>query len=254
MPPRDHINTSENHPAHQILVADMDVRRSATTRAHLERAGYKTALTKNGVGVLAHVQREPIDLLVLDHGLPYMDPGQIVEAVRDGSDASILMTGVPAKDGGHHTVPLQADDYVGMGCSGDQLITKARRLIARVRPPKGRTAQISLAGCMTIDLARKTVSIDDREVLCTHAELAILAALAATPNVPLDRTQILPDESSAMNSTSSRIVDMHMSHLRKKLEVDPRRPKYLLTIRGVGYMLRYPRRYGAGRLPGGDFQ
>src|SRR4051812_937541 len=169
--------------------------------------------------------------------MPEIDGRDVCRVLRIDYDVPILML----------TARSSADDRVlGLEVGADDYLTKPydpRELVARVRALLRRAARRPAAepglrvGALTVDPAGHTVRLDDADVPCTRGEFAVLSVLAAEPGRVFTRRQLVERIGGLDRNATERGIDMHVVNLRRKLESDPRRPAYLLTVHGVGYRL-----------------
>ena len=221
-----------------ILVVDDEPGIVTIARDYLDRAGYHVLTAGDGTTALRLARTERPSLLVLDLMLPGMDGLDVARALR--------------QDPTTHTLPIimltarveETDRLIGLELGADDYITKPfspRELVARVRAVLRRAegerdaATVLRAGDLTIDLQRRSVRVGGSPVELTATEFDLLAILAREPGRPFTRTQLLELAYDVYYAGFDRTVDAHIKNLRRKIEPDPRNPRYVLTIYGVGY-------------------
>ncbi|HEX9374113.1 MAG TPA: response regulator transcription factor [Roseiflexaceae bacterium] len=221
-----------------ILVVDDEPGIVTIARDYLDRAGYHVLTAGDGTTALRLARTERPSLLVLDLMLPGMDGLDVARALR--------------QDPATRTLPIimltarveEADRLIGLELGADDYITKPfspRELVARVRAVLRRAegerdaATVLRAGDLTIDLQRRSVRVGGSPVELTATEFDLLAILAREPGRPFTRTQLLELAYDVYYAGFDRTVDAHIKNLRRKIEPDPRNPRYVLTIYGVGY-------------------
>jgi len=221
-----------------ILVVDDEPKIAALARDYLEHAGFGVIVAADGRAALEAIDRSHPDLVVLDLGLPELDGLDVTREVRRTSNLPIVM--LTARDD-------EVDKLLGLELGGDDYLTKPfspRELVARVKavlrrveraagPPPGR--DVIRAGELTLDLPRMRAEISDREVELTPTEFQLLATLAAQPGRIFTRSQLLDAVHGVAFESYERAIDTHIKNIRRKLEPDPRTPRYVLTVYGVGY-------------------
>jgi len=222
-----------------VVVAEDDKRQAHVIRHYLEHEGHTAVVVHDGRAALDEVRRRPPDLLVLDVMMPVMDGLDVCRILRRESELAVLMlTARTTEEDLLLGLELGADDYLTKPYSPRELMARIRTLLRRTQ----RTAApaddpVLRIGALAVDPARHTVDIGGRQVDCTPGEFEILASMAAAPDRVFSRRQLLTRTHGSDNYISERTVDMHILNLRKKLEADPGRPAYLLTVFGVGYKL-----------------
>ena len=221
-----------------ILVVDDEPRIVQIARDYLERAGFRVLSAGDGERALALVRDERPNLIVLDLMLPGMDGLDVTRALRRDAvlvDVPIVMLTARVEE---------ADKLVGLELGADDYLTKPfspRELVARVRAVLRRTEGKEAApgvlrsGELVIDLDRRSVTVGGQAVELTATEFDLLQVLARAPGRPFTRTQLLERAYDVAYAGYDRTVDAHIKNLRRKIEPDPREPRYILTLYGVGY-------------------
>jgi DNA-binding response OmpR family regulator len=221
----------------KVLVVDDAPEIVRIVRDYLEHAGFSVVTGSNGLDALRLARTERPDLIVLDLGLPGRDGLDVTRDLRRESGVPIVMLTARTDE---------ADKLVGLELGADDYVTKpfsARELVARVRAVLRRAqaaatpADIVRAGELQIDVPRMTVSVAGRVVQpeLTASEFALLLALARQPGRVFTRTQLLDALRGEAFEAYERAIDAHVKNIRRKIEPDPREPRYLLTVFGVGY-------------------
>jgi DNA-binding response OmpR family regulator len=231
--------------APHIAVADADVGHVAFARDHLQRTGFRTTVVRDGLTVLSHVLRHRPVLVLINAALPAVDARDVAISIRRiGIPVLMVGTTIAAEHRARAAARLGADDYLGQPYSRSDLTAKIRRLL--VHQPTSEMpephAQPLILGALTIGVAGRFISIGGTRIECTAAEYDIILTMAQRPNSIFTRAQLAHRQSSAGGNSSGRVVDMHISNLRKKIEPDPHQPRYLKTVYGYGYMLVPPDR------------
>jgi two-component system alkaline phosphatase synthesis response regulator PhoP len=221
----------------QILVVEDESRIANIVRDYLERAGYRVAIAGNGTDALAFARSRRPDLVILDLGLPQIDGLEVTRTLRKHSTVPIIMLTARVDE---------SDKLIGLELGADDYITKPfspKELVARVRAVFRRTDQapdngaIIRAGDVTVDRLRMQATVQGRPVELTPTEFAMLATLASQPGRIFTRAQLLDAIRGLEAEAFDRTVDVHVKNVRRKLEPDPRNPRYILTVYGVGYKL-----------------
>jgi two-component system alkaline phosphatase synthesis response regulator PhoP len=219
-----------------ILVVDDEPKILKTVRAYLENAGFRVVTAGDGQMALTVYRHEKPALVVLDLGLPGMDGLDVVRTLRRDSNVPIIMLTARVDE---------ADKLIGLELGSDDYVTKPfspRELVARVRAVLRRTsgeregAPVPIvAGDVVIDIERRQVAVSGQPVELTPTEFDLLVVLARHPGRVFTRLELLDRVQGYAFEGYERTVDAHVKNLRQKIEPDPKQPRYLLTVYGVGY-------------------
>jgi len=218
-----------------ILVVDDEPRIAEIARDYLERAGFKVAIAGNGADALAFARTKRPDLIVLDLGLPKMDGLDVTRALRKQSNVPIIMLTARVDESDKLIgLELGADDYVTKPFSPKELVARVRAVFRRIdaAPERG---DIIRAGDVTLDKRKLQVTVGTRPVDLTSTEFELLATLASQPGRVFTRAQLLDAIRGVEVDSFDRAIDAHVKNVRRKLEPDPKSPRYVLTVHGVGY-------------------
>jgi two-component system alkaline phosphatase synthesis response regulator PhoP len=224
-----------------ILIVDDEPRIAALARDYLEHAGFAVLTAADGQAALATTRQRHPDLIVLDLGLPGLDGLDVTRQLRSDvatKDLPIVM--LTARDD-------EIDKLLGLELGADDYLTKPfspRELVARVRAVLRRSERSSVApgdrietGDLVLDIPRMRTELAGRTIELTATEFTLLATLARQPGRIFTRAQLLDTLHGVAFESYERAIDSHIKNLRRKLEPDPRRPRYVLTVYGVGYRL-----------------
>ena len=220
----------------RILVVDDEPKIVQLVRDYLERAGFAVSTARDGNEALMRAHSERPDLVVLDLGLPGLDGLEVTRRLRRDSGVPIIMLTARHEE---------TDKVVGLELGADDYVTKPfspRELAARVRAVLRRhageaAAEVIRAGDLTLDVPRLRAEVSGRVVTLTGTEFQLLAALARQPGRVFTRSQLLDAIHGVAFDSYERAIDAHVKNIRRKIEPDPRAPRYLLTVYGVGYRL-----------------
>jgi len=218
-----------------VLVVDDEARIVQLARDYLEHAGFDVITATDGPSALMAVRARKPDLIVLDLGLPGMDGLDVTRTIRRDSDVPILM--LTARDDELDRVlglEIGADDYVTKPFSPRELVARIRAIFRRVDRQMEPGDRIDV-GAVSIDVPRMRVTAAGRSVELTPTEFQLLVALARQPGRIFTRSQLLDAIHGVAFESYERAVDAHVKNLRRKLEDDPGRPRYVQTVYGVGY-------------------
>jgi DNA-binding response OmpR family regulator len=221
----------------KILVVDDEKKIVDIVKAYLERDGYRVIVAYDGRLALQMARSEFPDLIVLDLMLPEVSGWDVCRIVRNESNVPIIM--LTALDDDSDKIlglELGADDYVVKPFNPKELVSRVRAVLRRTEGAAIKTKRIELTG-LTIDMEKHEVKCGDRLLELTPTEFELLRVLAETPGRVYSRMQLLDKVQGSAYEGYERVIDSHIKNLRKKMEPDPERPKYVVTVRGVGYKL-----------------
>jgi two-component system, OmpR family, alkaline phosphatase synthesis response regulator PhoP len=220
-----------------ILVVDDEAKIVQLARDYLERAGFNVASAADGPAALSAVKTQAPDLIVLDLGLPGMDGLDVTRALRKGSEIPIIILTARAEESDKLVgLELGADDYITKPFSPKELVARVRTVLRRVEAPLP-AGEVIHAGDLVLDQARMQLSVAGRPVELTPTEFQLLAALALQPGRVFTRAQLLDALHGVAFESFERAIDAHIKNIRRKIEADPRRSRYILSVYGVGYKL-----------------
>jgi DNA-binding response OmpR family regulator len=223
-----------------LLVDDEDAVQKLLTYP-LERDGFRVLQARDGSEALALVGRQHVDLVVLDLMLPKVDGLEVCRRLRASSDVPIIM--LTARGDELDKVlglELGADDYITKPFSIREFRSRVRALLRRTALSRRQSAGAEAIeiGDLRIDPARRLVELAGEPVQLTYVEFELLRALAAEPGRVFTREQLLSGLWGDSAYREPRTIDVHIRHLREKLERHPSEPEFIFTIRGVGYRFR----------------
>ena len=220
-----------------VLVVDDERKIRELVRPYLERAGYAVLLADGGEAALAAAARAQPDLVVLDLMLPDLAGEEVARSLRAISDVPIIMLTAKAGEDDRVTgLQLGADDYLVKPFSPRELAARVEAVLRRTRPPPddGRSYD---GGRLQLDGEARTVRVDGEPVLLTRSEFDLLAALASRPGRVFSRYELMTRVQGYEHEAYERTIDAHVKNLRRKLGDEPRAPRYVVTVTGVGYKL-----------------
>jgi DNA-binding response OmpR family regulator len=223
-----------------LLVDDEDSIQKLLTYP-LEREGYRVLQARDGEEALTRFASERVDLVVLDIMLPKLDGLEVCKRLRAESEVPIIM--LTARDDELDKVlglELGADDYITKPFSIREFRSRVRALLRRASVARqvDEGDDLITAEGLTIDLSRRAVEVGGQRVQLTYVEFELLRILASHPGRVYSRRMLLEALWGGADYREPRTIDVHVRHLREKLERDPAEPEYLLTVRGVGYRFR----------------
>jgi DNA-binding response OmpR family regulator len=221
----------------RILVVEDDERIRSSMRLALEDEGYTVDDVGSGEDAIEHFTAEPSELALIDLMLPGIDGFATCRALRRVSTVPVIM--VTARSDTHDVVAgleAGADDYVTKPFVAKELAARIRALLRRSRAEDGTSAVLSF-GDVEIEPEAGVVRRAGEEVHCTRTEFRLLCELANHPGKVLSREQLLERVWGYDYFGDGRLVDVHVRRLRTKVEPDPATPRFILTVRGMGYKL-----------------
>ena len=227
--------------ANRVLVVDDEETIVRLVSFHLEREGFQTSKAHDGLEALDKFKNERPDMVILDLMLPSIDGLELCKLIRktDSSTPIIMLTAKDAEVDKILGLELGADDYVTKPFSPRELVARVKALFRRSSEhgPARHTDSIHI-GDLVIDSEKYQVTLRGRPVELTTKEFQLLEFMARHPGQVLTRDHLLDRVWNYSFAGDTRIVDVHVSHLREKIEDDPRNPEYIKTVRGVGYKFR----------------
>lgn len=220
-----------------LLIVDDDDRIRDLLKEYLSRAGFRVTAAAGGAPARRLLSTLDFDLAVFDVMMPGEDGFSLTRWLRDQRGAAgrtpVLMLTARGEPGDRiEGLKLGADDYLGKPFEPEELLLRIEAILRRAqdRPPAG--GVLSLGRC-AFDAERGELTCEGEPVRLTEAEVALLRQLARTPHEPVDRLEL----ARGSVDPSGRAVDVQVTRLRRKIEDDPKAPRYLQTVRGIGYRL-----------------
>lgn len=225
--------------ANRILVVDDEESIVKLVEYNLTQAGYEVLTADNGLQALDIVREERPDLVILDLMLPGLNGMDVCQRLRkDGFNTSIIM--LTARDDEIDRIlglEMGADDYVTKPFSPRELVARVKAVLRRAGDEASNGDGTFQCGDITIDVNKYEVTVRGERIDLTPREFELLHYLAKSMGRVLSRYHLLDKVWGYEFAGDTRIVDVHISHLRDKLEKDPKNPEYIRTVRGVGYKL-----------------
>ncbi len=221
----------------KILVVDDEKKIVDIVRAYLERDGYRVIVAYDGRLALQMARNESPDLIILDLMLPEISGWDVCRTLRNESNVPIIM--LTALDDDSDKIlglELGADDYVVKPFNPKELVSRVRAVLRRTESAAIKTKRIEITG-LTIDLEKHEVRRGDKLLELTPTEFDLLRVMAEAPGRVYSRMQLLDKVQGSAYEGYERVIDSHIKNLRKKVETDPDLPRYILTVRGIGYKL-----------------
>ncbi len=215
-----------------LLVVDDDDRLRGLLKEYLTRAGFRVTTARDAAAARRLLDSLAFDLLVLDVMMPGEDGFSLTRWVRGRSATPILILTARGLAGDRiEGLTLGADDYLGKPFDPQELLLRIEAILRRAGA-RAATPRLSL-GAYAFDLERCQLLEGDTPVRLTEGETRLLKRLAQSAHMPIDRIELTDDSDDGVG----RAVDVQVTRLRRKIEPDPQAPRYLQTVRGIGYML-----------------
>jgi len=222
-----------------VLVVEDERKLRDLVRGYLEREGLGVLTTESGAEAIALARESAPDLLILDLGLPDVPGEEVAREVRAFSSVPILMlTAKASEEDRIHGLELGADDYLTKPFSPRELVLRAKAILRRGGPGDPAAGPASFGGGrLTIDEARRDVTVDAEPVALTPTEFGILAALTRVPGRVYSRYELINRVRGYEFEGYERTIDSHVKNLRRKIERDPHNPEVVLTVLSGGYRI-----------------
>jgi len=220
-----------------ILVVDDEPKIVQVARDYLEHAGFSVLTAFDGKSALASARSAKPDLVVLDLGLPDLDGLDVTRTLRQDSSVPIIMLTARGEETDKLVgLELGADDYVTKPFSPKEVVARVRAVLRRVDASRANAdAEIIRAADLTLDVPRMRATVGERPIDLTPTEFQLLATLARQPGRIFTRAQLLDAIHGIAFESYERAIDAHIKNIRRKIEPNPRQPRYLLMVYGVGY-------------------
>ena len=225
----------------RILLVDDEQPIQTLLSFPLQRDGYEVVQASDGREALARFSEQPFDLVVLDVMLPQLDGLEVCRRLRARSSVPIIMLSAKSEEIDKVLgLELGADDYITKPFSMREFRSRVKAALRRAemtKPAGGDEPPLEVDG-LRVDFAKRSVRVRGEEVKTTFVEFEILSALSRAPGRVFTRDMLLSHIWGDSAYRDPRTIDVHIRHLREKLERDPKDPEYLFTVRGVGYRFR----------------
>jgi two-component system, OmpR family, alkaline phosphatase synthesis response regulator PhoP len=231
----------DHDPVRTVLVVDDAPEILRLVRDYLERAGFDVVTATGGEEALRAAHRRRPDLVILDLGLPDLDGLDVARALRRDREVPIIMLTARTEEADRVAgLELGADDYVPKPFSPRELVARVRAVLRRTQLAASQGDVVRVGDAVELDVPRMAVSVDGRRVELTATEFALLLHMARQPGRVFTRAQLLDAVHGVAVESYERAIDAHVKNIRRKIEADPRAPRHLQTVFGVGYRVAEP--------------
>lgn len=225
----------------RILIVEDEQQTRSVVEAYLEREGYWVTAVGDGGSALEAFEARPYDGVVLDLNLPGISGEDVCRRIRDVSDVPIIMlTAKGAEEERIAGLDLGADDYLVKPFSPRELVARLRALLRRAKAESEPQRSKMVYGPLEIDLTAHKVFVDGEEVDLTASEYKLLVTLARYPGRVYSRMELVEKVLGYDFEGYERAIDSHIKNLRAKLDDDPKEPRFIHTVFGVGYRFEPP--------------
>jgi DNA-binding response OmpR family regulator len=207
----------------------------------LEREGYMVVQARDGEEALERYRETPVDLVILDLMLPRLDGLAVCRRLREERSAVPIIMLTARGDEGDKVLGLElgADDYITKPFSIREFMSRVRALLRRAQLSSlGARVEVIEVDDLRIDMSRRTVEVHGEAVQLTYLEFELLRMLASSPGRVFTRKELLDELWGGSDFRDPRTIDVHVRHLREKVERDPAEPELIFTVRGAGYRFR----------------
>jgi two-component system, OmpR family, alkaline phosphatase synthesis response regulator PhoP len=219
-----------------VLVVDDEPNIVRLVRDYLEHAGFKVLTASDGPTAVRSARTGQPDLIVLDLGLPGVDGLDVARSLRQENPVPIIMLTARTEESDKLVgLELGADDYVTKPFSPKELVARVRAVLRRAQGMERQSDVIRVGTEVELDVPKMEATIGGRRIILTNTEFQLVATLARQPGRVFTRAQLLSAIRGVAFESYERAIDAHIKNIRRKIEPDPRAPRYLLTAYGVGY-------------------
>jgi DNA-binding response OmpR family regulator len=220
-----------------ILIAEDDKKTASLVALYLEREGFQTVIAYDGLEALEAAKRHKPIFVILDLMLPITDGWEVCRQLRQSSDVPILILSAREEEVDRVSgLTLGADDYMVKPFSPRELVARVKAILRRGRLVTGKDKKVISFQGLALDQEKRRVTLNGHPVVLTSHEFNLLFALMSSPGKVFTRdellTHIYPRHEAIV---IDRVIDVHIGKLRQKIEKDPSDPRYILTVRGIGY-------------------
>lgn len=228
-----------NEPKGLVLVIEDDRHIAALVKTYLEQEGFRTAVAYDGEVGLELARRLNPCLVILDLMLPKLDGWQVCRELRAASDVAVLMLTARGEEVDRLLgFALAADDYVVKPFSPRELVERVKAILRRLQPRRRPSRPPLRHGALVLDVDAHQATLRGKPLVLTPSEFRLLESFMTHPGRVLSRETLLNQLKTHGEIVVDRVVDVHVGKLRRKIEADTANPRYIETVRGIGYRLK----------------
>jgi len=219
-----------------VLIVEDDPNTATLVQTYLERDGFQTIKAADGETALRLARQHQPGFVVLDVMLPHLDGWEVCRQLRTFSNVPILMLTAREEEIDRVTgLSLGADDYVVKPFSPRELVARVKAILRRARPVNPGQSELLTCDGLVVEPEKHSVRLDNSPVNLTGSEYKLLCALMRSPGRVFSRSELLSHFYQYGETVVDRVIDVHIGNLRQKIERDPGKPLFILTVRGFGY-------------------
>ena len=220
-----------------ILVVDDEIRLVSLIKAYLEQAHYRVVTAQNGRDALFVAREEKPDLIILDLMMPELDGYEFMRVHRQERNTPIIIVTAKVEEGERILgLELGADDYVTKPFSPRELVSRVKAVVRRL-DRDNKVTQLLRIGALVLDPDAYVLKLNAKRVDLTRSEFELLHILMASPTRAFSRLELLDRLQGTVWEGYERTIDVHIKNIRAKIEENPRKPRYIETVYGVGYRM-----------------
>lgn len=222
----------------KILVCDDDREIVEAIKIYLEREGYEVVTAYDGEEAVAMIEREKIDLLIIDIMMPKLGGLEATFQIREKNNLPIIILSAKSEDQDKiFGLRVGADDYITKPFNPLELLARVQSQLRRSTILNQKKSQVYQKGGLVVDDWKKEVAVDGEEIRLTPIEYQILLLLIKNKGRTFSSAQIYEEIWNEPSYGSDNVVAVHIRHIREKIEIDPKRPRYIQVVWGVGYRI-----------------
>lgn len=222
----------------KILVCDDDREIVEAIKIYLEREGYEVVTAYDGEEAVAIIEREKIDLLIIDIMMPKLGGLEATFQIREKNNLPIIILSAKSEDQDKiFGLRVGADDYITKPFNPLELLARVQSQLRRSTILNQKKSQVYQKGGLVVDDWKKEVAVDGEEIRLTPIEYQILLLLIKNKGRTFSSAQIYEEIWNEPSYGSDNVVAVHIRHIREKIEIDPKRPRYIQVVWGVGYRI-----------------
>lgn len=227
---------THNYCKGPVLIVEDDPNTATLVQTYLERDGFQVIKAEDGESALRLARRHQPGFVILDIMLPRLDGWEVCRELRTFSNVPVLMLTAREEEIDRVTgLSIGADDYVVKPFSPRELVARVKAILRRVRPIEPPQNEQLISCGLMVEPEKHKVSLDGNPVNLTGSEYKLLCTLMRSPGRVFSRAELLSQFYAFGETVVDRVIDVHIGNLRQKIEREPAKPRFILTVRGFGY-------------------